>query len=88
MLNYTPGGATLVVTGAVPVQIVSPIVASGGFQFGFNTITNRSYTIQFCDDLTTGNWTFLTNFIGSGTYWQAPPFPPLVQQRYYRVSNP
>ena len=87
-LNYTPGGATLVVTGAVPVQIISPAITNGQFQFGFNTISNRSYTVQYKDDLTSGTWTFLTNFTGNGSYWQAPPLSPLVAQRYFRASNP
>jgi hypothetical protein len=87
-LNYNSGGATLVVTGAMPVQIISPAVTNGQFQFGFNTINNRSYTVQYKNDLTTGTWTFLTNFTGNGSYWQAPPFSPLAPQRYFRVSNP
>ena len=87
-LNYTPGGATLVVTGAVPVQIISPVVTNGQFQFGFNTISNRSYTVQYKDDLGTGTWTFLTNFTADGSYWQASPLSPLVARRFYRVSNP
>ena len=87
-LNYTSGGATLVVTGAVPVQIISPAITNGQFQFGFNTISNRSYTVQYKDDLTSGTWTFLTNFTGDGSYWQAPPLSPLVAQRYFRASNP
>jgi hypothetical protein len=87
-LNYNSGGATLVVTGAVPVQIISPAATNGQFQFGFNTISNRSYTVQYKDDLTSGTWMFLTNFTGDGSYWQAPPPLPLVAQRYFRVSNP
>jgi hypothetical protein len=44
--------------------------------------------VQYKNDLTTGTWTFLTNFTGNGSYWQAPPFSPLAPQRYFRVSNP
>jgi hypothetical protein len=33
-------------------------------------------------------WTYLTNFTGDGSYWQAPPPLPLVPQRFFRVSNP
>jgi hypothetical protein len=87
-LNYTSGGATLVVTGTVPVTVLSPTVVNGQFQFGFNTITNRSYTVQYKDDLASGTWTFLTNFTGDGSYWQTPPLSPLVAQRYFRASNP
>jgi hypothetical protein len=86
-ISYTSSGATLVVTGAVPVQILSPAVTNGQFQFGFNTISNRSYTVQYKDNLTAGTWIFLTNFIASGAYWQ-PPLLSLAPQRFYRVSNP
>ncbi|MGA2555263.1 MAG: hypothetical protein ABSG04_03220 [Verrucomicrobiota bacterium] len=87
-LNYSPSGATLVVTGAVPVQILSPAVTNGQFAFGFNTITNRSYTVQYNDNLATGSWTFLTNFIGNGSFWQPTGLSPLVAQRFFRVTNP
>jgi hypothetical protein len=87
-LNYTPGGATLVVTGAVPVQIIFPALTNGQFQFGFNTISNRSYTVQYRDSLTAGTWTFLTNFIATGSYWQPSLIPVLGAQRFFRVSNP
>jgi hypothetical protein len=87
-LNYTSGGATLVVTGAVPVQVLSPTVVNGQFQFGFNTISGRSYTVQYKDDLTAASWTFLTNFTGTGSYWQVLPLSPLVAHRFFRVSNP
>ena len=87
-MGYTPYGATLVVTGAVPVQIISPAVTSGQFQFGFNTISNRNDTVQYKDNFASGAWTFLTNFTGNGSSWQPPPLVPVVPQRFYRVGNP
>jgi hypothetical protein len=87
-LNYTSGGATLVVTSAVPVQIISPAVTNGQFQFGFNTVTNRSYTVQYTDDLSTGAWTYLTNLTGDGSFWQLPPLAALAAHGFFRVSNP
>ena len=86
-LNYSSGGATLVVTGAVPVGIISPLATNGQFQFGFNTISNRSYTVQYKDDLSGGNWTYFTNFIGTGSYWQISA-PNINAHRYFRVSEP
>lgn len=86
-LNYNSGGATLVVTGTVPVGIISPLATNGQFQFGFNTISNRSYTVQYKDDLSGGNWTYFTNFTGNGGYWQIGS-PNTNAQRYFRVSNP
>jgi hypothetical protein len=70
------------------VQILSPALTNGQFQFGFNTITGRSYTVQYTDDLPGGNWTTLTNFTGTGSYWQVSPLLPLVAHRFFRVSNP
>jgi hypothetical protein len=87
-VNYTSGGATLVVTSTVPAQIIPPALTNGQFTFGFNTITNRSYTVQFKNDLSDATWTFLTNFTGDGTLWQLPPSDPLAPQRFFRVSNP
>jgi hypothetical protein len=86
-LNYNSGGATIVVTGAVPVDILSPLATNGGFQFGFNTISNRSYTVQYKDNLTNASWLFLTNFTGAGGFWGVG-WPATNAQRYFRVSNP
>jgi len=87
-LNYTPGGATLVVTNAVPVEILSPALAGGQLQFGFNTVAGRSYALQYKNDLSSGAWMFLTNFTGTGSAWQftAPASP--SGNQFYRVSNP
>ncbi len=85
-LGSVTSGATLVVTGTGPVKILAPTVTNGQFQFGFNTISNYTYTVQYEDSLATGTWTTLTNFTGTGSYWQTPLLP-LVAQRYYRVSN-
>ncbi|MGD1085587.1 MAG: hypothetical protein ABSA47_12680 [Verrucomicrobiota bacterium] len=87
-LNYTPGGATLVVTNTVPVEILSPALTGGQLQFGFNTVAGRSYTLQYNNDLSSGAWMFLTNFTGTGSAWQfTAPSPPPASQ-FYRVSNP
>jgi hypothetical protein len=85
-LGSVTSSATLVATGTGPVKILGPTVTNGQFQFGFNTISSYAYTVQFEDSLTTDTWTMLTNFTGTGSYWQTPLLP-LVGQRYYRVNN-
>jgi hypothetical protein len=82
-------GATLALTSSQLPQILAPVVTRGQFQFGFNTISNNSYSVQYEDNLASGNWVGLTNFTGSGAYWQTPLLP-LVTQRFYRfvTSSP
>ncbi len=89
-LSYGLSGATLVVTGPVPVQILPPAVVAGQFQFGFNTINGRAYSVEYADDLTAGGWTPYTNFIGDGSGLQLslPPPPPLLPRRFFRVIEP
>jgi hypothetical protein len=86
-LGSVTSSATLEVSGIAPVQITAPLVTNGQFQFGFGTVSNFSYTVQSEDDPTTGGWTTLSNFTGTGSYWQSPLLP-LAAQRFYRVSIP
>ena len=86
-IGSVTSSATLTVTSAVPVQILAPAVTNGQFQFGFNTLSNYSYTVEYADSLTTDDWIALTNFTATGSHWEAPRLP-LVTQRYYRVSSP
>jgi hypothetical protein len=78
--------ATLTLTGNVPVRILNPVVTNGQFQFGFNTLSNYPYNVQYGDSPTTGTWTTLTNFTGTGSYWQSPPLP-VTTQRFYRIGG-
>jgi hypothetical protein len=57
----------------VPVQILPPQVSPGGFKLGFNTISNRSYTVQSATNLVNPNWTFFTNVTGNGSLMQFTP---------------
>jgi hypothetical protein len=79
-------GATLTLTNNQLAQILAPVVTNGQFQFGFNTISNFNYSVQSEDNLASGNWVVLTNFTGSGSYWQTPLLP-LVTQRFYRFVS-
>ncbi len=83
-------GASLILTNnqlaqtPAPCQILAPVVTRGQFQFGFNTVSNYIYSVQYEDNLISGSWVVLTNFNGSGSYWQTPLLP-LVEQRFYRL---
>ncbi|MGC9942197.1 MAG: hypothetical protein ABSE48_10200 [Verrucomicrobiota bacterium] len=83
-LGSVTSGASLAVTGTVPVAILAPTVTNGNFQFGFITVSNYPYSVEYEVDLSSGSWTTLTNFTGSGSYWQSPPLP-LAAQCFYRV---
>lgn len=89
-VNYSSSGVFLVVTGAVvfPAQILSPKTASGSFAFGFQTVTNESYTVQRNDDLTTTNWVDFTNFTGDGGLKSFVLPVTNVPQRFFRVREP
>jgi hypothetical protein len=87
-VNYSNTGVFLVVTGAVPVQILPPHFSAGGFNFGFNTISNRSYTVQSTTNLTNPNWILFTNFTGNGSLMQFAPSVTNAAQRFFRVTNP
>ena len=78
----------LVVTCAVPVQILSPRLSADAFNFGFNTISNRTHTVQFTTNLASPNWTLLTNFIGTGSLTFLVTPVTNATQRFFRVSEP
>ncbi len=85
-LNYM---VFLPVSTAVPVNIsLTNAMANGtNFSFSFNTVASTPYTVQYNINLSTTNWTTLTNLIGDGS-------PVVIQdaitgsERYYRVKNP
>jgi hypothetical protein len=83
-LGTVTNSASLAVTTNLPVNILAPVVTNGQFQFGFNTLSNYPYTLQYENSPANGVWTALTNFTGTGSYWQSPLLP-LMPQRFYRV---
>jgi hypothetical protein len=87
-LVYTNTGVLLVVTGAVPVQILAPRLNGSNFVFGFNTVTNQSYTIRQNDNLISPNWIFYTNFIGSGSITNISIDTSKSPENFYRVDQP
>jgi len=86
-INYTSGGANIVVTNIVPVQVVTPVLTNGQLQFSFGTISNRSYTVQTNNNLASTNWMFYTNFTGNGSF-QTITLPATSPKTFIRVREP
>lgn len=83
----------LQITFTVPV-VVPPVlsnlqVTNGQFRFAFETQSNRTYTVEAKDSLTSGAWTVLTNFPAqpSDTQWSFTT-PATGPERYFRVVTP
>jgi hypothetical protein len=87
-VNYSNTAVFLVVTGTVPAQIIGPTVSGGNLVFAFGTVSNRSYTVQFNDDLTTTNWLFYTDMLGNGGLMGFATRPTDSPQRFFRVRQP
>jgi hypothetical protein len=83
---YSVNGVFLNVTGPVPVQILSPQRVGTNFIFQFATASGQSYTVQRNDDLTTTNWVFYTNIVGTGSAMQVQ-VPAMVTpaKRFFRA---
>ena len=81
--------ATLQVDDSVvlPVLLTSPMRVGNDFLFSFQTLSNRTYTIEGTDDPANSPWVGLTNFPGTGevvtfTNALAPP-----DTHFYRVLS-
>jgi hypothetical protein len=86
---YTNNSVVLIVTGPVPVQILSPQQVGTSFFFHFPTASGQSYTIQRNDDLATTNWVFYTNMVGDGSAMQVQvPATATPAKRFFRVREP
>ena len=86
-MTYSNTGVYLTVTSTVPLTVASQ-VSGGHFILGFGTYNGQSYTVQQNPDLTTTNWTFYTNIIGDGSFYQF--LSPLTNspQLFFRVREP
>ena len=89
-ISYSNNGVFLVVTGAViwPGQFNPPTMANDHFNFGFQTVSGQSYTVQRNDDLTTTNWVDFTNFAGDGSLIQFAVPVTNVSRRFFRLREP
>lgn len=72
---------------SLPTLVGSGCVASN-FTFSFQTVTNRSYTVEYNEDLRTTNWLFHHTLIGDGSLM--PCLMPMTNttQRFFRVRQP
>lgn len=85
---YTNNSVFLVVTSAVPAQIINPAISSGTFVFSFETVSGQSYTIQRNDDLATTNWVFYTNLNGNGSLMQVLSPVTNSAHSFFRARQP
>jgi hypothetical protein len=69
-------------------MLQSPQVSGGNFTFNFQTASNQSYTIQQNTNLSTTNWLFVTNIIGSGSVFQFAVPATNTPQDLFRVRQP
>jgi len=86
-VSYSNTGAFLIVTGVVPVQILTPAMSGADFSFGFHTVSGRSYTVQSSPSLSNPTWTPFTNFTGDGSLWQFAT-PAAGPAAFFRVDEP
>jgi hypothetical protein len=66
-VTYTGNGASIVVTNPTPVMIAVGPAAGGQFQFDFDTVPGRGYTVELATNLNNPAWTVVTNFVALST---------------------
>lgn len=69
-------------------QIISLQLEGATFGFSFRTISGQSYTIQQATDVTSGNWSYCTNFTGDGLVDQITVPANSSQAMFFRVREP
>jgi uncharacterized repeat protein (TIGR03803 family) len=72
----------------LPVIIQSPELTAGNFSFGFQTVTNQSYTVLQAADPVGSNWTVYTNFFGDGSLAQLCIPTNDAPQQFFTVRKP
>jgi hypothetical protein len=76
----------------VPPEISNPMLTNSAsvtnFTFNLGTLSNQSYTIQQNTDLTSTNWTAVTNFTGNGSVFQFVTPVPNIPALFFRVIEP
>jgi hypothetical protein len=72
----------------LPLNLFSARGQGTNFVFDFGTVSNQSYTVWGNTNITSTNWTSLTNILGDG-YIQKVSAPLTNRNRsFYRVSSP
>jgi hypothetical protein len=67
------------------VLVTKPVYANGAFRLSVATEKGRSYTLEFSDSLTPGEWKALPAVAGDGTVTVLVDPAAINQQRFYRV---
>jgi hypothetical protein len=72
---------------AVPVELWSPRITAGEFQFSFATEPYKRYTVEHATSLSAPDWVTVTNVVGDGhTGTLSAPLQP--GENYFRVRSP
>jgi hypothetical protein len=67
-VKYTANSASIVVTNDVPAILGSLTMVTNTFEFGFATVSNDLYTVQFATNIAPPiQWTEMTNFFATTT---------------------
>ena len=86
--NVTLQAATLRSSSeALPVYILNPARVGNDFVLSFNTVSNRSYMVQYCDVMPAPAWTNLSVVNGQGTLVTVTNFNVTTGNRFYRVET-
>jgi len=68
---------------------IDSIIAGAGATLHFGAISNRTYTVQYTDGLSSDNWLRLTDVLARNTNRLETIFDPAQRtNRYYRVTTP
>ncbi len=68
--------------------IINPVHSGNNFRFAINTVTNRSYVVEYKTNLNDANWQMLETLPGNGNQQiVSDPIGP-DQQRFYRFVVP
>jgi hypothetical protein len=89
-VTYSTNAVYVVANSAVTqsIQISSPQLLGTNLNFGFQTVTNLSYTVQQNTNLGSTNWFPYTNFVGNGSNAQFNVPVGNAPQQFFRVRAP
>ncbi len=91
-VTYSNHGVFLTVTGAViwptPPTFRPPVLREGNLNFGFQTISGQSYTLQTNDDLTEAAWGDFISLVGNGSTIEFAVPVTNVPTRLFRLRQP
>jgi hypothetical protein len=89
MSNWTEYLAGTDPTNAASCLKVDFISATAGANITWGAVSNRSYTVQYCDDVASQTWNRLAHVVARSTDWTATVNDPApATYRYYRLITP